>query len=168
VSDFEPAGIDELVANNQAYTADFHQGGRPVAPARRLIVVCCMDSRIDVFAALGLELGEAHILRNAGGIVTDDTLRSILISQRLLGTAGVVVIHHTDCGMVKFTDDELADAVERESGSRPPFPLLAFTDLDGSVRESVERIRTSPYIPHRDAVRGFVFDVDTGALREVS
>jgi carbonic anhydrase len=139
----------------------------PGAPSRRLAVVTCMDARIDVNAMLGLHLGEAHILRNAGGIVTEDMLRSLLLSQRLLGTREVMVIHHTGCGLLTFTDDELADAVERDTGFRPPLPLGAFTDLDASVRRDIAAVRRCAYLPHRGTVDGYVYDLDTATLREV-
>jgi carbonic anhydrase len=138
-----------------------------VEPSRRLCVVTCMDSRIDVFSVLGLHLGEAHILRNAGGIVTQDVLRSLLISQRMLGTREVMLIHHTGCGLLSFRDDELADAVERDTGVRPPLPLGGITDLDASVRRSVAAVRDCAYLPHRDAVSGYVYELRAGTLRQV-
>lgn len=158
---------DELLANNSRYARSFTDGDRPVTPAKHLAVVACMDSRLDVHALLGLALGEVHVIRNAGGIVSEDVIRSLAVSQRLLGTREIVLIHHTDCGMLTFRDDELSDAIQREIGRRPPFAFGAFPDLDENVRESIARIRESPFIPHRGAVRGFVFDVRTGRLREV-
>jgi carbonic anhydrase len=158
---------DELLDNNRRYAAGFVNYGAPTEPSRQLCVVTCMDSRIDVFAVLGLHIGEAHVLRNAGGIVTDDVLRSLLISQRMLGTREVMLIHHAGCGLLTFRDDELADAVERDTGARPPMPLGGITDLDASVRRSVAAVRDCAYLPHRDAVRGFVYELATGALREV-
>jgi carbonic anhydrase len=158
---------DELLAANRRFAAAFDPYCGPTEPSRQLCVVTCMDSRIDVFAVLGLQLGEAHILRNAGGIVTEDVLRSLLISQRMLGTREIMLIHHARCGLLTFRDDELADAVERESGARPPLPLGGITDLDESVRQSVAAVRECAYLPHRDAVRGFVYELDSGALREV-
>jgi carbonic anhydrase len=159
--------IDELVENNHRYAAEFVDHGLPTEPSRKLAVLTCMDSRIDVFAVLGLQLGEAHVLRNAGGIVTDDALRSLLLSQYLLGTEAVMLIHHTSCGLLRFRDDELAGEVERDTGVRPQMSLGAITDLDESVRTSMQRIRDAGFLPHRDAVRGFVYELDTGRLREV-
>src|SRR5215469_10778408 len=127
-----------------------------------------MDSRLDVHGALGLAIGDAHVIRNGGGVVTDDVIRSLVISQRLLGTREIVLIHHTDCGMVKFTDDELKSAIERDTGIRPPWATEAFTDLDSDVRQSIARLKASPFVPHKDAIQGLVFDVETGLLREVS
>jgi carbonic anhydrase len=158
---------DELIENNRRYAAAFVNYGLPTEPSRKLAVLTCMDSRIDVFAVLGLRLGEAHVLRNAGGIVTDDVLRSLLLSQYLLGTESVMLIHHTGCGLLRFRDDELADGVERDTGVRPPMPLGAITDLDESVRTSMARIRDAGFLPHGDAVRGFVYELETGLLREV-
>lgn len=160
--------IDDLLDNNERFAAQFDLGNLPVAPRKALAVITCMDSRMDVFAILGLELGEAHVLRNGGGIVTDDMLRSVMISQRKLGTRSVLLVHHTKCGMLTFTDDELADELEADTGVTPSFPIGAFTDLDQSVRRSMERIRTSPFVPHTDDVRGCVYDVDTGQLREIT
>lgn len=136
-------------------------------PARRLVVVTCMDARIDPLRAFGLQLGEAHVLRNAGGVVTEDTLRSLLVSQRLLGTRQVMVVHHSGCGMLSVRDEELADEVAQETGARPPMPLGGMRDLDESVRQSVRRVRDCPYLPHRDAVSGHVLDIESGALRDV-
>ena len=136
-------------------------------PSRHLVVVTCMDARIDPLGAFGLQLGEAHVLRNAGGVVTDDTLRSLLVSQRLLGTREVMVVHHSGCGMLGVHDEELAAAVERETGAAPPMPLGGMRDLDESVRRSVERVRDCAYLPHRDAVSGHVLDIESGALRRV-
>jgi carbonic anhydrase len=158
---------DELLANNARYADGFHDGSLPLPPAKELAVLACMDSRLDVHALLGLALGDVHVIRNAGGIVSDDAIRSLAISQRLLGTREIVLIHHTDCGMLKFKDDELGEAIEKETGTRPPFALGAFRDLDENLRESMVRLEGSPFIPHRDSIRGFVFDVDTGRLREV-
>jgi carbonic anhydrase len=159
--------IDGLLANNERYAAGHRPGHVPITPAKRLVVVACMDSRLDLFAALGLELGDAQVLRNAGGIVTDDVIRSLAISQRLLGTKEIVLVHHTDCGMQKFSDDGLNAQIHQETGVQPPFAFGAFDDLDADVRTSITRIRSSPFIPHTESVRGFVYDVDTGALREV-
>ncbi len=160
--------IDELLANNRAFAEPLADRHLDVEPSRRLAIVTCMDSRLDVFAALGLGDGEAHVLRNAGGVVTDDTIRSLAISQRKLGTREVMLIHHTDCGMEKITDAGFEAELEEAAGIRPEFPIGAFADTDEAVRESVRRVRTSRFIPHRDAVRGFVYDVDTHRLREVT
>ncbi|HEY2125909.1 MAG TPA: carbonic anhydrase [Streptosporangiaceae bacterium] len=158
---------DELLANNEAYAAAFG-GLLPLPPARQLAVVACMDARLNVYGLLGLQEGEAHVIRNAGGAVTDDTIRSLAISQRLLGTREIILIHHTDCGMLTFTDDGFRAAIEEETGIRPPWAAEAFSDLDEDVRQSLNRIKASPFIPEKGSVRGFVFDVSTGQLREVS
>jgi carbonic anhydrase len=158
---------DELLSRNQRFAESF-PGPEALRPKLRLAVVACMDSRIDVFGALGLELGDAHIIRNAGGVVTDDVIRSLVISQRMLGTEEIILIHHTDCGMVKFTDDELKSAIEEDTGVRPPWATEAFTDADADVRQSIGRLKKNPFVPHTDRVRGFVFDVATGLLREIS
>jgi carbonic anhydrase len=158
--------IDELLTYNKEYAEGF-PGPAPVAPALHMAVVACMDSRLHVHAALGLKIGDAHVMRNAGGVVTDDMIRSLVISQRLLGTRQVILIHHTDCGMLKFTEDEMKDAIEADTGLRPPWATEAFTDLDRSVRNSIARLKKSPFVPHTDQIRGFVFDIKTGLLREV-
>ena len=159
---------DDLLANNDAYASAFDAGHLPVRPASKLAVLACMDSRLNVFAALGLRDGEAHVIRNAGGVVTDDGIRSLAISQRKLGTEEIILIHHTDCGLLTITDDGFKAELEQETGSRPTWPVDAFTDVDASVRESIRRIKQSPFIPHTDAVRGFVYDVDSGRMREVT
>jgi carbonic anhydrase len=133
-----------------------------------MAVVACMDARLNVYGALGLEEGEAHVIRNAGGVVSDDVIRSLAISQRLLGTEEIVLIHHTDCGMLTFTDDEFKAAIEKDTGIRPGWAAEAFPDLDGDVRQSIARVKASPFIPKKDAVRGFVYEIETGRLREVS
>jgi carbonic anhydrase len=158
--------IDELLTRNKEYAEGF-PGPAPGAPALHMAVVACMDSRLDVHGALGLKIGDAHVMRNGGGVVTDDMIRSLVISQRLLGTRQIILIHHTDCGMLKFTEDEMKDAIEADTGLRPPWATEAFTDLDRSVRNSVARIKKSPFVPHTDQIRGFVFDIKTGLLREV-
>ncbi len=158
---------DELLRNNEAYAASF-SGPLPLPPARHLAVLACMDARLDVYRILGLAEGEAHVIRNAGGVVTDDEIRSLAISQRLLGTREIILIHHTDCGMLTFTDEDFRSQLERETGSTPEWAAETFSDLDENVRESIRRITASPFIPHKDAVRGFVFDVATGRLREVT
>jgi carbonic anhydrase len=159
--------IDELLANNKRYAATF-TGSLPKLPTARLAVVACMDARLNVYATLGLTEGEAHVIRNAGGVVTDDAIRSLAISQRLLGTTAIMLIHHTGCGMLSFTEEQFKGAIEADIGIRPPWAAEAFTDLDGDVRQSIARIKASPFLPHTDQVRGFVFDIGTGLLREVS
>ena len=158
---------DDLLKNNEEYAKGFDKGDLPLPPAKGVAVVACMDARLDVHAMLGLELGDAHIIRNAGGVITDDEIRSLVISQRLLGTTEIVLIHHTGCGMLTFTDDEVAGQIEADTGVKPPFALESFPDLDENVRESISRITTNPFIPNKDAVRGFVYEVETGRLREV-
>lgn len=159
--------IDELLANNRAFAASLPQQHLDLKPSRRLAVVACMDSRLNVFAALGLRDGEAHILRNAGGVITDDVIRSLAVSQRRLGTREVMLIHHTDCGMQKITDDGFRAELQQATGVAPAFAIESFTDVDGDVRQSILRVRRSSFLLHRDSVRGFVYDVDTHALREV-
>jgi carbonic anhydrase len=161
------SATDELLANNQRYAETF-TGPLPLPPARGVAVIACMDARLNVYAILGLAEGEAHVIRNAGGVVTDDEIRSLAISQRLLGTREIILIHHTDCGMLTFTDDDFKAAIQEETGIKPPWAAEAFADLDGDVRQSIARIKASPFVPHTDAVRGFVFDVATGRLIEVS
>jgi carbonic anhydrase len=158
---------DQLLENNEKYAADF-SGPLPLPPAKHVAVLACMDARINVYGVLGLEDGEAHVIRNAGGVVTDDEIRSLAISQRLLGTREVVLIHHTDCGMLTFTDDEFNAALLEDTGLRPSWAAEAFDDLDDDVRQSIARIKASPFVPHTESVRGFVFDVASGRLREVS
>ena len=158
---------EELLANAAAFAERFDAADLPTAPRRRLAVVACMDSRIDLFALLGLRVGEAHIIRNAGGIVTDDVIRSLSISQRRLGTREIVLVHHTRCGMCTFGDDEFRAEMLAETGMYPPWALETFTDVDDDVRSSMRRVQSSPFLVHREAVRGFVYDVDSGALREV-
>ncbi|WP_129337077.1 beta-class carbonic anhydrase [Cellulomonas endophytica] len=157
---------DELVAANARYAETF-SGPLPLPPARGLAVVACMDARLDVHRLLGLAEGDAHVIRNAGGVVTDDVLRSLAISQRLLGTRAVVLVHHTDCGMLTFDDETFRSSIEAETGVRPTWASEAFSDLDEDVRAGVERIRQDPSVPRTDDVRGFVLDVATGLLREV-
>jgi carbonic anhydrase len=159
---------DELLENNVAYAARFDKGSLPMPPGKQVAVVACMDARLDPAKALGLEEGDAHVIRNAGGVITDDAVRSLTISQRLLGTTEIVLIHHSDCGMLTFGDDDLKTAIERETGIRPPFALEAFSDVDSDVRQSIARIKASPFIPHKDQIRGFVYEVTTGKLREVT
>jgi len=157
---------DEYLANNAEYAKSFN-GPLPLPPSKHVAVVACMDARLNVHAALGISAGEAHVIRNAGGVVTDDEIRSLAISQRLLGTTEIILIHHTDCGMLTFTDDAFKAGILAETGIKPEWAAESFDDLDVDVRQSLARIRNSPFIPHRDAVRGFVFDVATGLLREV-
>jgi carbonic anhydrase len=160
------AVTDELLHNNEAYARGF-KGDLPLAPAKKVVVLACMDARLDVHKILGLKEGEAHVIRNAGGAATDDAIRSLVISQRLLGTEEVILIHHTDCGMLTFSDDEVKKQIEDETGMRPSFALEAFSDLEQDVRQSIARIRSSPFIPNKGSVRGFIYEVETGRLREV-
>ena len=158
---------DDVVRNNDAYAKSFKKGDLPLPPAKRLAVVACMDARIDVHKVLGLQEGDAHVIRNAGGAVTDDAIRSLAISQRLLGTKEIVLIHHTDCGMLTFQDDEVKKQIESEVGIRPAFALEAFSDPEDDVRQSIARIKASPFVPDKSNIRGFVYDVRTGKLDEV-
>jgi len=160
--------IDELIAQNEAFAGSLPERHLDVRPSRALAVVTCMDSRLDVFAALGLGNGEAHVLRNAGGVITDDVIRSLAISQRLLGTREVMLIHHDDCGMQKISDDGFRAELQAETGVAPAFAIESFGDVEADVRQSILRVRQSPFLPHRDAVRGFVYDVDSHRLREVT
>ncbi|MGW4591902.1 beta-class carbonic anhydrase [Amycolatopsis thermoflava] len=157
---------DELLLNNTEYAARF-SGPLPLPPAKHVAVLACMDARLNVYGILGLNEGEAHVIRNAGGVVTEDEIRSLAISQRLLGTEEIILIHHTDCGMLTFTDDDFKKAIQDEVGIKPAWAAEAFTDLDDDVRQSIARIKNSPFIPRKDSIRGFVFDVATGKLNEV-
>jgi carbonic anhydrase len=159
---------DELLANHERYAASFDKGDLPMPPAKKVAVVACMDARLLLTRVLGLEEGDAHVIRNAGGVVTDDAIRSLAISQRLLGTEEVVLIHHTGCGMLTFNDDEFKRSIQEEVGIKPTWSAESFGDLEEDVRQSVARIRTSPFIPRKDSIRGFVYEVETGRLREVS
>ena len=159
---------DELLRNNESYARSFKKGDLPLPPAKRVAVLACMDARLDVYKILGLQEGDAHVIRNAGGVATDDAIRSLVISQRLLGTNEIVLIHHTDCGMLTFKDDEVKRQIQSDTGIRPAFALEAFPDLDDDVRQSIERIKASPFIPIKTSVRGFVYDVRTGRLDEVT
>jgi carbonic anhydrase len=159
---------DELLENNAEFAKSFGSGDLPMPPAKALAVVACMDARLNVYALLGLREGEAHVIRNAGGVVTDDVLRSLVISQRLLGTREVILVHHTDCGMLTFTDDQVKADIEADVGLRPPFALEAFPDVERDIRQSIARIKASPFVPSKDSVRGFVYDVRSGALAEVT
>jgi carbonic anhydrase len=159
---------DELLHNNADYASSFSHGDLPMPPGKHLAVVAWMDARLNVYALLGLREGEAHVIRNAGGVVSDDVLWSLVISQRLLGTREVILVHHTDCGMLTFTDDQVKGDIEADVGHRPPFALESFPDVERDVRQSIARIKASPFVPHKDSVRGFVFDVRSGALQEVT
>ncbi|MBS9535362.1 carbonic anhydrase [Mycobacterium sp. M1] len=158
---------DEYLANNAAYARGF-SGPLPMPPARHVAVVACMDARLDVYRALGIREGEAHSIRNAGGVITDDTIRSLAISQRLLGTREIILIHHTDCGMLTFTDDDFKRAILEETGIRPPWAAEAFPDPVQDVRQSLRRVEASPFLTQTESPRGFVFDVATGRLEEVT
>ncbi len=157
---------DDLLANNSRYAETF-SGPLPMPPGKQLAVVACMDARLDVYRILGLNDGEAHVIRNAGGVITDDEIRSLAISQRLLGTQEIILIHHTDCGMLTFTDDQFKKSIQDDTGIKPAWSAEAFPDLDGDVRQSIARIKASPFVPNKDSIRGFVFDVATGKLNEV-
>jgi carbonic anhydrase len=159
---------DELLENNATYAESFEKGDLPLPPARAVAVVACMDARLDVHKILGLEEGDAHVIRNAGGVITDDEIRSLTISQRLLGTREIVLIHHTDCGMLTFSDDELKAQIHEEVGMKPHFSMESFSDLEEDVRQSIARIQASPFVPHKESVRGFIYEVETGRLREVT
>ena len=161
------AVTDQLLRNNAAYAATYTPD-LPLPPRLHLAVVSCMDSRLDTFAMLGLELGDAHIMRNAGGVVTDDVIRSLVISQRFLNTREIILVHHTNCGALTFTDDELRNQLHEATGFKPTWSPESFTDLDADLRQSMARLRANPFLPHKDHIRGFVFDVHTGSLREVS
>ncbi|MET0188942.1 carbonic anhydrase [Pseudonocardia sediminis] len=158
---------DDLLANNADYAANFN-GPLPLPPAKGVAVVACMDARINVYGVLGLQEGEAHVIRNAGGVITDDEIRSLAISQRLLGTTEIILIHHTDCGMLTFTDDDFKKSIQDDTGIKPQWSAEAFGDLDTDVRQSIARIKANPFVPNKDSIRGFVFDVATGKLNEVS
>jgi carbonic anhydrase len=159
--------IDTLLVNNAKYAAKFSKANLPVPPAKKVAIIACMDARLEIGSLLGLEEGDAHVIRNAGGIVTDDVIRSLTISQRLLGTREIMLIQHTDCGMLTFTDAELKETIEKETGIRPPFAFGTFSDLEDEIRQSIARIHASPFMLHKDAIRGFVYEVETGRLREV-
>ena len=159
---------DDLLQKNETYAASFDKGDLPLPPGRKVAVVACMDARLNVYGVLGLTEGDAHVIRNAGGVVTDDAIRSLAISQRLLGTEEIILIHHTGCGMLTFTDDDFRNAIQADTGIKPAWAAEAFPDLDDDVRQSVARIKASPFIPRKDSVRGFVYEVETGRLREVS
>jgi carbonic anhydrase len=159
---------DELLRNAEAYAASFDKGDLPLPPARKIAILACMDARLNPYGLLGLQEGDAHIIRNAGGVVTDDGIRSLAISQRLLGTEEIILIHHTDCGMRTFTDDAFKRSIQDETGIKPEWAAEAFDDLDEDVRQSLARIKASPFIPRKESVRGFVYEVESGRLREVT
>jgi carbonic anhydrase len=159
---------DELLANARRYAESFDQGGRALPPAKKVAVLACMDARILPSYVLGLEVGDAHVIRNAGGVVSTDAIRSLAISQRLLGTEEIILLHHTDCGMLTFQDDDFRRSIEEDTGIKPDWSAESMTDLEGDVRQSIARIHASPFIPNKSSVRGFVYDVETGELREVT
>ena len=158
---------EQLLGNNDNYAATFAKGDLPMPPGKKLAVVACMDARLDPARILGLEEGDAHVIRNAGGVISEDAIRSLVISQRLLGTEEIILIHHTDCGMLTFTDGAVKDSIEADTGIRPSFALEAFADLDADVTQSIARIKASPFIPNKGSIRGFVYEVETGKLREI-
>jgi carbonic anhydrase len=159
---------DQLLANAEAYAERFDKGDLPLPPGKRVAVVACMDARLNPYGLLGLAEGDAHVIRNAGGVVTDDEIRSLAISQRLLGTEEIILMHHTDCGMLTFTDDEFRRAILAETGIKPEWAAETFDDLEEDVRQSIARIEASPFIPRKESIRGFVYEVETGRLREVA
>ena len=160
--------IDELVRKAESYREGFDKGALPMPPGRGVAIVACMDARLNPYGLLGLKEGDAHVIRNAGGVVTDDEIRSLAISQRLLGTREIMLIHHTDCGMLTFTDDEFRDQLQRDTGIKPGWAAETFADPDEDVRQSIARIKASPFIPNKQHIRGFVYHVETGQLREVT
>jgi carbonic anhydrase len=162
------SATDELLKNNETFAEGFDKGDLPLPPAKKVAVVACMDARVNPYPILGLELGDAHVIRNAGGVVTDDEIRSLAISQRLLGTEEIILIHHTGCGMLTFSDDDFKRQIQEDTGIEPSWSAEAFSDLDEDVRQSVERIKSSPFIPNKGSIRGFVYEVETGRLREVT
>ena len=159
---------DDLLRNNAEFAKSFSRGDLPMPPGKALAVVACMDARLNVYALLGLEPGEAHVIRNAGGVVTEDVIRSLAISQHLLGTKEIILVHHTDCGMLTFTDDQVKADIEAATGLRPHFALEAFSDLERDIRQSIARIKASPFVPNKDSIRGFIYDEHSGALQEVT
>jgi carbonic anhydrase len=161
------SATDDLLANNETYAGSFDKGDLPLPPGKKVAVVACMDARLNIYGALGLTEGDAHVIRNAGGVVTDDEIRSLAISQRLLATEEIILVHHTDCGMLTFTDDEFRNSIQQETGIKPEWAAESFTDLETDVRQSIARIKASPFIPRKDSIRGFIYEVETGRLREV-
>ncbi len=162
------SATDDLIKNSEQYAEGFDKGDLPMPPAKKVAVLACMDARINPYGLLGLKEGDAHVIRNAGGVVTDDEIRSLAISQRLLGTEEIVLIHHTDCGMLTFQDDAFKRQIQDETGIKPEWAAESFDDLEEDVRQSIARIQASPFIPRKGSVRGFVYEVETGKLREVS
>lgn len=162
------SSIEDLLVRSKIHAANFDKGHLDTPPLKKLVIVTCMDARINLYSLFGLEEGDAHVLRNAGGVVTDDTIRSLAISQRMLGTEEIVLIHHTECGLRTITDDGFKDAIEQETGTRPPWAVEAFDDTAESVRRSISRIKTSPFIPHKENMNGFIYDVHTGELEKIS
>lgn len=160
--------IDELIRNADSYGESFESGALPLPPAKRVAIVACMDARLNPYGLLGLREGDAHVIRNAGGVITDDEIRSLSISQRLLGTEEIMLIHHTDCGMLTFGDDDFRRQLQQDTGIKPEWPAETFDDLDEDVQQSIARIKASPFIPKKDHVRGFVYEVESGRLREVA
>ena len=159
---------DQLLQHAETYAAGFDKGDLPLPPARKVAIVACMDARLNPYGLLGLQEGDAHVIRNAGGVITDDEIRSLAISQRLLGTEEIILIHHTDCGMLTFTDDDFRRQIQDDVGIKPEWAAEAFPDLEEDVRQSVARVTASPFIPRKESVRGFVYEVETGRLREVT
>ena len=162
------SATDDFLRHNEAYAATFDKADVPLPPAKQVAVVACMDARLNIHDILGLQLGDAHVIRNAGGVVTEDEIRSLAISQRLLGTEEIILIHHTDCGMLTFHDDHFKAQIQKETGIKPQWAAESFDDIDADVRQCIARITADPFIPYKDSVRGFVYDVHTGELREVS
>ena len=162
------SATDELLENAEKHAEGFDKGDLPMPPARKVAIVACMDARVNPYPILGLELGDAHVIRNAGGVVTDDEIRSLAISQRLLGTEEVILMHHTDCGMLTFNDEEFRRQIQEDTGIKPAWSPEAFDDLEADVRQSIERIKSSPFIPNKESIRGFIYEVETGRLREVT
>ena len=162
------SATDEYLANNASYAESFDKGDLPLPPSKKVAVVACMDARVMPSKILGIEEGEAHVIRNAGGVITDDVIRSLCVSQRALGTREIILVHHTDCGMLTFTDDQFKQQIEEDTGIKPQWAAEAFGDLEADVRQSIARIKASPFIPNKDSVRGFVYEVETGRLREVT
>jgi carbonic anhydrase len=160
--------IDELLTNANVYSESFASGDLPLPPAKRVAIVACMDARLNPYGLLGLHEGDAHVIRNAGGVITDDEIRSLAISQRLLGTEEIMLIHHTDCGMLTFSDEEFRREVQQETGVKPEWAVETFDNLEEDVRQSIARIKASPFIPKKDTVRGFIYEVESGLLREVT
>jgi carbonic anhydrase len=162
------SATDELLENAEKHAEAFDKGDLPMPPARKVAIVACMDARVNPYPILGLELGDAHVIRNAGGVVTDDEIRSLAISQRLLGTEEVILMHHTDCGMLTFNDEDFRRQIQEDTGIKPAWSPEAFDDLEADVRQSIERIKSSPFIPNKESIRGFIYEVETGRLREVT